>query len=74
MRQRILNGVGRSFLLALSVFRLTSVAYIGAGTGSLIIQVVLASMLGAAVVTRIYWQRIKEFFSRNKEEDSAHGE
>lgn len=74
MRPRVLSGVGRAILLALSAFRLTSATYIGAGTGSLIIQVVLASLLGAAVVTRIYWQRIKEFFSRNKEEDGAPGE
>lgn len=42
--------------------------YIGPGTGSLIIQVVLASLLGAAVAIRVYWSKIKHFFSKKPDE------
>lgn len=37
-------------------------AYIDPGTGSYIVQVVIAGLLGALVSIRIYWARIKAFF------------
>lgn len=37
-------------------------AYIDPGTGSYIVQVVIAGLLGALVSIRIYWARIKTFF------------
>ena len=36
-------------------------AYIDPGTGSYILQVVIAGLLGALVSLRIYWARIKTF-------------
>jgi uncharacterized membrane-anchored protein len=41
--------------------------YITAGAGSLIIQVVLAGLLGGLFVLKAYWRRIKAFFTRSKE-------
>ena len=40
-------------------------AYIDPGTGSYILQVVIAGLLGALVSVRIYWARIKTFFKGN---------
>jgi hypothetical protein len=63
--------VVRALLMPLRVVRAVSLSrtcYIGPGTGSLIIQVVIASALGAAVALRLYWSRIKGFFSRKKTE------
>lgn len=40
--------------------------YIGAQTGSLIIQAVIAASVGAAVAIRLYWGRIKKLFTRGK--------
>ena len=40
-------------------------AYIDPGTGSYIIQVVIAGLLGALVSLRIYWARIKAYFKGN---------
>jgi hypothetical protein len=51
-----------------------NITYIGPGTGSLIIQAVLAAMLGAAVAARLYWSRIKRFFSRKKGEQEPEPE
>lgn len=39
-------------------------AYIDPGTGSLIIQVLVASLLGGLFTLKIYWKRVKAFFSR----------
>lgn len=38
-----------------------SLNYLDPGTGSFIIQAVLALLLGAGVAVRIFWKRIKRF-------------
>jgi len=43
-------------------------AYIDAGTGSLILQVLLGGLAGVAVAWRLFWHRIKDFFGGKKEE------
>lgn len=42
-------------------------AYIDPGSGSILIQVILASCLGGIVV---FWNKIKALFSRKKPEDA----
>lgn len=41
-------------------------AYLDPGTGSFIIQMILAGVLGIAVAVRIYWKKIVAFFSKDK--------
>lgn len=41
-------------------------AYIDPGTGSLIVQGLIAGLAAAAVVIRGYWYRIKAFFRGDK--------
>jgi len=41
-------------------------AYIDPGTGSLIIQSLIAIAAAVGVSVRIYWKRIVVFFSKNK--------
>ena len=63
--------VTRILSMQLRVLRAVSLSrtcYIGAGTGSLIIQVAIASALGAAVALRLYWSRIKKLFSKKQSE------
>ena len=50
---------------------LTVPAYIDPGTGSLIIQVLIGVLAGAAVAAKIYWTRIKGFF-RNLFSNRSH--
>ncbi|MEE9158606.1 MAG: hypothetical protein V3U60_09510 [Gammaproteobacteria bacterium] len=38
-------------------------AYLDPGTGSIILQGLLAGIAGAVVVAKLYWQRITAFFS-----------
>jgi hypothetical protein len=46
-------------------------AYLDPGTGSLIIQAVLASVVGALSLGRIYWTRLKALVGRREvKEDS----
>jgi len=55
-----------SALLSVSLLPLVSQnihAYIDPGTGSLIIQVLIASFVGALFVIKIYWKKVKAFFN-----------
>jgi len=48
-------------------------AYIDPGTGSLILQILLAILVGAGFAVKIFWANIKSFFSRlfaKKRDDS----
>ena len=48
-------------------------AYIDPGTGSLIIQILLAALVGAGFAVKIFWTKIKSFFSKvfgKKRDDS----
>jgi precorrin-6B methylase 2 len=63
--------VARILSMQLRILRAISLSrtcYIGAGTGSMIIQVAIASALGAAVALRLYWSKIKKLFSRKQSE------
>lgn len=50
---------------------LSIIAYIDPGSGSMIIQVVIATVLGGIVAVKIFWQNIVLFFKRlfNKNND-----
>ncbi|MFO8080863.1 MAG: hypothetical protein R6V07_11195 [Armatimonadota bacterium] len=48
----------------------TAFAYIDAGTGSYLLQLAIGSMMAAGVLGRLYWRRLKEFFSRSGSEPS----
>jgi hypothetical protein len=39
-------------------------AYLDPGSGSLLLQLALAALLGVAVLVRAFWSKIKAFFAR----------
>ncbi|MHC5060962.1 MAG: hypothetical protein ACYTFK_07750 [Planctomycetota bacterium] len=39
-------------------------AYIDPGTGSFIVQILLAGLVGASFAVGVFWSKIKSFFSR----------
>ncbi|HLB66078.1 MAG TPA: hypothetical protein VJJ78_00570 [Candidatus Saccharimonadales bacterium] len=41
-------------------------AYLDPGSGSLILQVIIGFVLGAGVLIKTYWSKIKGLFSKNK--------
>lgn len=46
-------------------------AYLDPGSGSLIIQVLLAVALGGGYLVKVYWKKIKAFFSGKKGDTAA---
>ena len=44
--------------------------YLDPGTGSFIIQILLAGLLGIGVAVKVYWNKIRDFFDRNKKDSS----
>ena len=42
--------------------------YIDGGTGSIIVQAAIATVLGLAATTKIFWFQIKNFFTKSKKE------
>ena len=49
-------------------------AYLDPGTGSIIIQSLIAAIAAGAIVTKTYWYRIKTFFSKSAAEDETNVE
>ncbi len=43
-------------------------AYLDPGTGSILLQGLIAAVVGALVTGRLYWSRIKDMFSRKSGE------
>lgn len=46
-------------------------AYLDPGTGSMVLQIVLGGVAGALVIVKIYWARVRSFFSRRREDSPA---
>ncbi len=51
--------------------QLLVIAYLDPGSGSFLIQLLIAGVVGAGVLIKIYWKKITRLFNRNapKEED-----
>ena len=46
-------------------------AYLDPGTGSFVLQAVLAGFVGALAIGRLYWRRFKSFVLRRDVEDET---
>ena len=44
-------------------------AYLDPGTGSFLLQAVIAVVMGALLTLKLYWHRLKSFFSSAGERD-----
>ncbi|MCP4570945.1 MAG: hypothetical protein GY838_01210 [bacterium] len=51
-------------LIADCLFPAAAVAYIDPGTGSFVLQGILAAVVGAGVAIKIFWRRIAAFFGK----------
>ena len=60
---RMLTIFGLVALLQ-AVFAPPAHAYLDPGTGSYIFQLLLAGVVGLAFVIKVFWSRIKSFFSK----------
>ena len=74
--EQVCHRVNRLALLAgLVVYGLLSptpaYAYLDAGTGSLIVQALLAGVVGVGTVTKLYWGKIRGLWSRTREPEAV---
>jgi len=44
------------------IFPRTAYAYLDPGTGSYVLQIILAAFVGLAFTIKIYWTKVKSFF------------
>ena len=47
--------------------------YLDPGSGAMIFQMIIASVVGAGVALKLFWGNIKAFFSSSKTEDQVEG-
>jgi hypothetical protein len=59
----ILNMIAISLISILSSPMKTGNAYLDPGSGSFLLQILLAALLGGLFVLRSYWGRVKTFFA-----------
>jgi len=57
--------------LGLSVLSLSAYSYIDLGSGSYIIQLILAAFVGISFSLKIYWKKIKARFSKKAKADKT---
>jgi hypothetical protein len=61
------EGVPTVLMLICIVFLIisapTASAYIDPGTGSLVVQIIIAGVLAASVSIKVFWKKIKAFFT-----------
>ncbi|MCK9423300.1 MAG: hypothetical protein M0Q38_11945 [Bacteroidales bacterium] len=63
-----MNGILLSLLSTqLLAVILNILAYIDPGTGSIIIQALVASVVGAGIAVKLFWHRILKFFRIRKD-------
>ena len=75
-RERAFVAIGTGLCLALVAGPVDAaprlqLAYLDPGSGSFLIQALIASLAGAAVAVHSYWKRIKAFFSARSGEPEA---
>ncbi|MEI7692730.1 MAG: hypothetical protein WCJ50_09450 [Actinomycetes bacterium] len=49
----------------------TTLAYLDAGSGSMIAQILVGGFAAAGVAMKMYWKRIKGFFGRGDDEENS---
>lgn len=55
------------------IFPTRAHAYLDLGTGSYITQIALATLLGGGLLLKNYWDRIKKFFGKKRDDDTNQG-
>ena len=69
--ERLSSSVSLSIFVALSILCIPSkaYAYIDPGTGNMILQGLIAGLMGVLFTIKIYWTRIKNFLFRLKTDE-----
>jgi len=70
IKQRTIGLVALS-LVCFILSTNTSFAYIDPGSGSMIMQVLIAFILGILTAIKLYWSKIKSYFSKNSDASNS---
>ena len=62
--QKFIVLLAASFCLSADAY-----AYLDGGTGSMLLQLLLGGAVGLSAVAKLYWYRIKSFFSKSRPQD-----
>lgn len=62
------------FLTILSLRWLEGILYLDPGSGSFILQLLIAALLGAGLAIKIYWRKLVAFFKKEQPESSQPAE
>lgn len=57
-------------LFAFFSFPATASAYLDPGTGSMVVQVIIATFAGALYMLKIYWRKIFGMFRRKRDDNN----
>ncbi|MEZ4218763.1 MAG: hypothetical protein R3E88_19990 [Myxococcota bacterium] len=71
VRARRRRAVAALVLVAALLVASPAAAYIDPGTGSMLVQALVAGVAGAALATKTYWRRIRAFFGGAPDDDAA---
>lgn len=55
-----------ALIVTILLMPLDAYAYIDPGTGSMLLQAIIAIVAGALVIIKTYWQHIKKLFTKGK--------
>ncbi len=75
MHSPIKNISLRILLLVIALFLILPIkayCYLDPGTASMIIQAILAMFFGALLALKLYWQKLKAFFTKSASQDKEH--
>ncbi len=56
------------------VFSRDALAYLDPGSGSYIIQILIGTLLGGFFAIKIYWRKLKSYFSKDRNDEEANKE
>lgn len=62
-------GLFINYTSLLKIALLVEIGYLDPGSGSFILQVIIASLVGIGFVLRGYWSKVKGLFQKDQPED-----
>ena len=65
------QSIKRLLLLALCAWVGNAHAYLDPNSGSILLQLILGGVAGAMVAGKLFWHRVRAFFSFNKSDPGA---
>ena len=65
---------GKSRMIEIQGFLFSGHPYLDPGSGSILIQVLVAGLLGGAFIVKSYWKKIKALFTGKKDSEPTDDE